>query len=237
MSREPVAVLSEHQNHIAGPVGIFGGAFDPVHFGHLRTGFELLQTLRLSRLHWVPTGEPRHRAHALASAALRIKMLQAAIAGEPRFVVDLREVSRQGPSYSLDTLLEFRSEYPETPLCLILGMDAFLGLPQWHRWQELLSLAHIVVAHRPGWEPPEEGVIGALLAQRRVAAPQALMATLQGRIYVHAVTALDIASSELRRIVLAGEDPRFLVPEPVRAIILESECYARATVHGEVQPS
>jgi nicotinate-nucleotide adenylyltransferase len=224
-------------NTTAGPIGIFGGAFDPVHFGHLRTGFELLTTLRLARLHWVPTGEPRHRDHAIASAALRVKMLQAAVAGEPRFVVDTREVTRRGPSYSLDTLLEFRAEWPQNPLCLILGMDAFLGLPLWHRWQELLSLAHLIVAHRPGWQPPEHGPLAALLAEHRVIAPEALQVSLHGRIYVHAVTALDIASSELRRIVLAGEDPRFLVPEPVRDIILESQCYARATDLGEVHHS
>lgn len=212
----------------AAPIGIFGGAFDPVHLGHLRTGFELLSVLQLARLHWVPTGEPRHRHSAIAPAALRVEMLQAAIANEPRFVVDSRELTREGPSYSLDTLLEFRSEWPQTPLCLILGMDAFLGLPTWHRWQELTSLAHLIVAHRPGWQPPEQGPLARLLAEHRTQERAELHARPHGRIYIHAVTALDIASSELRRIVLAGEDPRYLVPEPVRRIILESQCYAQA---------
>ena len=219
----------------AGPIGIFGGAFDPVHFGHLRTGFELLSTLHLERLHWVPTGEPRHRDSAIADAALRVQMLQAAVAGESRFVVDARELQRQGPSYSLDTLLEFRAEWPRSPLCLILGMDAFLGLPLWHRWQELTSLAHLVVAHRPGWQPPEHGPLSSLLMQHRARDVAELHGSTHGLVYVHAVTALDIASSELRRIVLAGEDPRYLVPEPVRQIILESQCYARAQPAGEAQ--
>ena len=216
-----------------GPIGIFGGAFDPVHFGHLRTGLELLNVLQLVRLHWVPTGEPRHRDEAIASAALRVKMLQAAVVGEPRFVVDTREVTRQGPSYSIDTLSEFRCEWPQTPLCLIVGMDAFLSLPSWYRWQELLSLAHLVVAHRPGWQPPAQGVLADLLSRQRAADPQALSAAPHGHIYVHAVTALEIASSELREIVLSGQDPRFLVPEPVRDIILESQCYARTIPLGE----
>lgn len=215
------------------PIGIFGGAFDPVHVGHLRTGFELLTTLRLSRLYWVPTGEPRHRDHAIAGAELRLKMLQVALADEPRFRVDARELARSGPSYTVDTLLEYRAQWPQSPLCLIVGMDAFLGLPLWHRWQELLSLAHLVVAHRPGWQPPEQGPLATLLSRHGTAEAAELQRAASGCIYVHAVTALDIASSELRRIVLAGEDPRYLVPEPVRHIILESQCYARASNQGD----
>ena len=90
-------------------------------------------------------------------------MVQAAIADQPSFVVDDREVRRSGVSYSVDTLTELRREHPRRSLCLLLGMDAFLGLPNWHRWREILALAHVVVAHRPGWRAPTSGPLGEIL--------------------------------------------------------------------------
>ena len=127
-------------------IGILGGTFDPIHYGHLRTAFELWQELRLAEVRLLPAGTPPHRDQLYAAADVRLRMVRAAVAGQPYFVVDDREVRRTGPSYSVDTLTELRREYPERSLCLLLGMDAFLGLPQWHRWRELLTLAHVVVA-------------------------------------------------------------------------------------------
>jgi nicotinate-nucleotide adenylyltransferase len=106
-------------------------------------------------------------------------------------------------------------------------MDAFLGLPSWHRWRELFELAHVVVAHRPGWKAPTHGPLGELMVDRGTGAVSELHKSVAGRIYVHAVTQLEISSTELRQIIDAGRDPRFLVPDPVRDIIFESGCYAR----------
>lgn len=212
----------------AGPVGIFGGTFDPIHLGHLRTGFELLQRLSLAELRWIPVGDPGHREPPLASAELRLAMLRAAVADQPGFVVDDREMRRAGASFTIDTLEELRAELPGRPLCLVLGMDAFLGFTRWRRWQDILALAHLVVAHRPGWERPMEGELGGLLAARGTTLAADLHAATAGRIYVHAVTQLEISSTGLRDIITSGRDPRFLVPEPVRNIILETGCYARA---------
>ncbi len=117
------------------PIGIFGGTFDPIHFGHLRPAFELSQALKLAEVRFLPAGNPPHRQTTLASAEVRLAMVKAAVAGEKRFVVDDREVRRTGASYSVDTLTELRAEFPDRSLCLMLGMDAFLGLP------ELASLA------------------------------------------------------------------------------------------------
>ena len=136
------------------PIGIFGGTFDPIHYGHLRTAFELLQALRLGELRFMPAGNPPHREQPMASAEQRVAMVRAATAGQPGFTVDDRETRREGPSYSVDTLAGLRAEHPTRPLCLIVGMDAFLGLPKWHQWQDILKLAHLVVAHRPGWRAP-----------------------------------------------------------------------------------
>ena len=125
------------------PIGIFGGTFDPIHYGHLRTAFELLQTLDFEAVRFVPCGDPPHRGVTFASAALRLEMVRAATRDEPRFVVDDRELRREGPSYSIDTLMSLREEFPDRSLCLITGMDAFLGLPTWHRSDEILDFAHM----------------------------------------------------------------------------------------------
>ena len=139
------------------PMGIFGGTFDPIHYAHLRTAFELQQALRLKEIRFLPAGNPPHRDQPIADAKLRLEMVQLAVAGQPGFLVDDREVRKAGPSYSVETLAELRHEYPDRSLCLIVGMDAFLSLPKWHQWQELLQLAHLVVAHRPGWRAPGMG--------------------------------------------------------------------------------
>ena len=209
------------------PIGIFGGTFDPIHYGHLRTAFELLQILDFEEVRFVPCGDPPHRGVTFASAALRLAMVRAATRDEPGFVVDDRELRRDGPSYSIDTLESLRAEFPDRSLCLITGMDAFLGLPTWHRWDEILDFAHIVVAHRPGWRAPGDGELGELLARRRARSARDLHETLLGSVYIHAVTQLEIASTEIRRLVADGHDPRYLMPDVVREAIRESSCYTK----------
>jgi len=208
------------------PIGIFGGTFDPIHYGHLRTALELTQVLDLAAVHFVPCANPPHRAAPMTDGALRLRLVQAAIAEEARFVADDRELQRAGPSYTIDTLTSFRAQFGAQPLCLLLGMDAFLNLPQWHRWQELLELAHIVVAHRPGWQVPATGVLGELLGARRTVTAADLAARPAGRLYVLPVTQLEISSTDLRASLRVGLDPKFLMPDSVRRIILETECYA-----------
>jgi nicotinate-nucleotide adenylyltransferase len=211
------------------PLGIFGGTFDPIHFGHLRTAFELLQVLSLGELRFVPAGNPPHRDVPLAEAGLRLAMVRAAIEDQPGFAVDDREVRRVGPSYTVTTLSELRSEQPQCPLVLVVGMDAFLGLPTWHQWREILQLAHVAVAHRPGWRAPTSGALGELLQQRGTDLVQDLHESRAGRIYVHPVTQLEISSTDLRNIILSGRDPRYLVPDAVRDIIRDTGCYTRQT--------
>src|SRR4029450_428177 len=209
------------------PIGLFGGMFDPIHLGHMRTAFELCQALKLAEVRFMPAGSPPHKQIPPASAELRLAMVSAAIADQKGFVVDDREIRRKGVSYSYDTLAELRAEYPDRSLCLLLGMDAFLGLPDWHRGRGVLDLAHIVVAHRPGWKAPTMGPLGEVMVDRGTGSVRDLHEKLSGRIYIRAVTQLEISSPDLRQVITTGQDPRYLVPEEVRKIIRETGCYAQ----------
>lgn len=213
------------------PLGIFGGTFDPIHNGHLRTAFELAECLDLERVLFVPAADPPHRPAPRVPAAQRVELVRAAVADEPRFALDDREIRRGGRSYTVLTLEELRRERGAQPLVLCLGMDAFLGLGGWHRWTELTALAHLAVAHRPGFTPPADGPIGGLVSSRRAEAPAELAATPAGRIFFFAGTQVELSATELRSVLVSGRDPRYLMPEPVRRMILATGAYARPGDH------
>ncbi|MFO7809202.1 nicotinate-nucleotide adenylyltransferase [Guyparkeria sp.] len=193
-------------------IGIFGGTFDPVHIGHLRLATEVAETLGLPRVHLVPAAIPPHRGEPLLDPTTRLDLVARSIADEPRFVLDDREHRRAGPSYTADTLSEFAAEFPGRPLVLMMGMDAFNGLPGWHEVERILDLAHIVVATRPGSQA--EGVAAEWLAERRVD-PSILTDAPVGRIVPVAITRLDISATTLRGFIDQGRSLRYLVPEPV----------------------
>lgn len=211
------------------PIGVFGGTFDPIHYGHLRTAFEMLQALEFEEVRFMPCGDPPHRGVTFANSELRYRMVEAAIAGQDGFVADDRELHREGPSYTVDTLVELREEHPERSLGLIVGMDAFLGLSTWHRWNELLDVAHIIVAHRPGWKAPDIGPLGELITEHGTHRVDDVHNATHGRIHIHAVTQLEISSTEIRDLIAAGRDPRFLMPDALRNLIQEKEIYMRGT--------
>ncbi len=209
------------------PIGILGGTFDPVHNGHLRSALEVLEHCRLGRMRLIPAGSPPLRAPPTAPAELRLRMLRAAVADEPRLEVDDREIRRPGPSYTVDTLTALRAESGKRPLCMVLGADAFLGLAAWHRWRELCSLAHLIIIPRPGCELLATGELRELLAARQTEDVGALHRATAGAIRVQPVTRLEISSSAIRALAVAGGDVRFLVPDAVRDVIIDSACYQR----------
>ena len=206
-------------------LGIFGGTFDPIHYGHLRTAFEMLEVLRFDEVSFVPSGDPPHRGQTFADAEQRLEMVRVATQGQPGFSVDDCELRREGPSYTIDTLATIREEQLDAALGLIVGMDAFLGLTSWHRWNEILDFAHLVVAHRPGWRIPDVGELGELIGSHGTGNVEDLHENSHGCVFVHAVTQLEIASTEIRDLIAAGRNPRFLMPDAVRDVILESGCY------------
>ncbi len=208
-------------------IGVFGGTFDPIHYGHLRSAFEMLQVLRFDEIRFMPCGDPPHRTETFANAEHRLEMVRVAVEGQAGFVVDDRELRRGGPSYSIDTLLSLREDFPRRSLGLIVGMDAFLDLPSWHRWREILDIAHIIVAHRPGWRAPDMGPLGKMLTGSGTHRIDDLHEQTHGRIHIHAVTQLEISSTEIRELVAAGRDPRFLMPDAVRDVIAATQCYGK----------
>jgi len=212
--------------HVKGVLGLFGGTFDPVHVGHLRTAYELRVRFGFDRLHFIPAAEPPHRPKPMAPTELRLQMLEAALAGEKDTVLDRREIERPGTSWTIDTALSLRKEYPDHALCLLLGMDAFLGLPEWRDYDRLLDYVNIIVARRPGTNLPDAGRLGRLLAARRVEPSPERDWEKAGQIIVQDVTQLEVSATELRASIRAGVEPRYLVPDAVLQIIVKTRCYA-----------
>ena len=206
-------------------IGVFGGTFDPVHTGHLRVALELHQHLQLDEMRLLPCHLPPHRQAPVRSAADRAAMVRLAVQNCPQLSVDERELRRQTPSYTIDTLIEMRREYgPHTALCLTLGMDSLVQLHTWQRWRELLDYAHIVVAARPGWQLPHSGPVAELL-QGRQGSPQDVRRRPSGLALVEQVSLLPISSSDIRRQIAAGVSPQFLLPDALWDFICEHKLY------------
>lgn len=216
-------------------IGILGGSFDPIHIGHLRLALELYEDLGLQQVRLIPSGLPPHRAPPVASPTQRLYMLKAALIDAPGLYIDERELARSGPSYTIDTLTSLRAELGGVPLCLILGMDAFLSLNTWRRWREIITLAHIIVAQRPGYDarisknearslPGAE--LASLIAERRTTNPQELANKPAGCILYWPVTQLDISSAHIRALIAAGKSPRYLVPDAVAVTIKSQGIYS-----------
>lgn len=208
---------------------MFGGTFDPIHHGHLRSAVELVEGLGLECLHLVPCATPPHRERPNCPATCRADMVELAIRGESRLICDRRELQREGPSWTVDSLLELRDEYGEhRPLCLVVGCDALLGLPQWHRWQELLALAHVVVIARPGWELPQRGKMADWLGHHRLMDATALCRRPGGGVLVQVLRPLPISATEIRRLCATAHSPRFLLPDAVLEYIVDNGLYRNA---------
>jgi len=209
-------------------IGIYGGTFDPVHFGHLRPALDVLEALQLKQVRFIPCGQPPHRQSPHADAKQRSQMLHLAIDAHADFVVDEREIQRSGPSYMIDTLRSLKQEMPEEKFCLIIGMDAFCDFDTWKEWLQIFDLAHIVVTHRPGFVFGGSQASDALTSEvisRSVKDKQELARTDSGRILFYPVTQLDISSTKIREAVKQNRDLRFLMPDAVIKYIVCEKIY------------
>lgn len=207
-------------------IGVLGGTFDPIHYGHLRPALDTLQALGLEQVRFVPLNQAVHRAQPLASSDQRLAMVRVALASEPRFVVDARELARPGGSYSYDTLVSLRAELgAEIPICLLTGADAFREFLSWHRPRDILGLAHLVVMERPGSPAPSDPDLRALIDERGGATREDLVYSPAGRILFQRVTQLDISATRIRALVRAGLSPRFLLPDAALDFIAHEDLY------------
>jgi nicotinate-nucleotide adenylyltransferase len=206
-------------------IGILGGTFDPVHFGHLRPALEVQEALALDELRLIPCHIPPHRGEPHATASQRVAMLEAAVQTHHAFRVDTRELQRHGPSYTFDTLASLREDLGASGICLLMGMDAFGGLTTWHRWDELIDLCHLVVMTRPGADIPPDGELANFIRHHRVQDAAQLRGVPAGRLLFQPVTALAISASRLRGLLAEGLSPAFLTPAAVIRIINQEGLY------------
>lgn len=213
-------------------IAVFGGTFDPVHYGHLRAASEVAEKLLVGDFRLLPAGQPPHRAGTWAEARHRLAMLELALAPHADLAVDDREVLREGPSYMVDTLKSIRAEADDRPILLCLGQDAANRLDHWHRWRKLFDFAHLVVMTRPRSRPRYPDELAEFIRPRRVRRPAQLMDTPSGRVCPVEVTRLAISSTDIRAQLGEGRDPRFLLPATVLAYIRKHELYGSG-VKGE----
>ncbi|MGE1176286.1 MULTISPECIES: nicotinate-nucleotide adenylyltransferase [Pseudomonas] len=200
-------------------IGVLGGTFDPVHVGHLRGALEVAEALGLDELRMMPSARPPHRDTPQVSAQDRLAMVECAVAGVPPLVVDARELQRDKPSWTIDTLESLRAEMAAgTQVFLLLGWDAFCGLPTWHRWEELLQHCHILVLQRPDADSEPPDALRNLLAARSVSDPLALKGP-GGQIAFVWQTPLAVSATQIRQLLASGKSVRFLVPDAVLAYI------------------
>ena len=207
-------------------IGILGGTFDPIHFGHLRTALDVQQCLALDEVRFIPCGEPAHRDKPIAEPLQRLAMVRAAIAGQEKFTVDDRELRRKGPSYMVDTLTSLKKDFNDKSLCLILGTDAFNGLEQWYQWQQIFELANIVIMRRP--DVDGKAKINKHLFSKikhRLLEADNLKNKQNGGICFVPVTQLDISATMIRQQWQSCNDIQFFLPDSVLTLIQQQNIY------------
>ena len=209
--------------------GLLGGTFNPIHFGHLRMAQELAEDLQLSEVRFIPSANPPHKTTPEISAEHRAAMVKIAIADNPLFKFDDRELSRKGASYTIDTLISMREELgAKTAICLFMGSDAFVKLNTWHRWQELLNFCHIVLVQRPNLSPehpklPE--VLEILLRDHYTEDPLEFATKSAGFIHMQKITSLDISSTKIREMLKHDKQVNYLMPNKVIDYIQRKTLY------------
>ena len=207
------------------PLAIFGGTFDPVHYGHLRCADEAREKLGLNNLYLLPAGTPPHRKPPQATTRQRLEMLHLAQAEFPQLEIDDRETRRSGPSYMVDTLQELRTEFPQTPLLLLIGQDAANHLHSWFHWEQLFELAHIVILTRPGAKAEYRSDLARQMQRRMCADVQALCRSDAGGVLYLEVASIDVSATSIKSIMRLGRSPRSMLPGVVLDYINENQLY------------
>lgn len=203
-------------------IGIYGGTFDPVHYGHLRSALEVKTIFGLTEVRLIPSAQPPHRLQPSASAQMRVQMLDLAIANQSGLICDTRELDREGRSYMIDTLKSLHQDFPDQTLLLLIGCDAFNFLSAWHQWQQLFDYAHIVVMTRPGFTTQK---LNKFFTDRQVFQKDELSLMSAGKLLFQPITPLDISATAIRRMIAEKQNPRFLLPDVVLEYIKQNQLY------------
>ncbi|MFI3122372.1 MAG: nicotinate-nucleotide adenylyltransferase [Methylococcales bacterium] len=203
-------------------IGIFGGTFDPIHYGHLRSALELKELFELEHVRLIPCAQPVHRDLPTTSALQRLEMLQLVTQNQNDFIVDAQELKREGGSYTFDTLIALRSNYPDVPLLLFVGSDAFNNFTTWFRWQELFDLAHVVVITRPN---AALNSLNEFFKMRLTNDKQILKNHLAGHLFFQQITQLEISATAIRGMIATRKNPRFLLPDAIIDYIYQHQLY------------
>ena len=210
------------------PLALFGGTFDPVHYGHLRCADEAREKLGLENLYLLPAGTPPHRKPPQATTRQRLEMLHLALPEFPRLVIDDRETRRSGPSYMVDTLQELRTEFPHRPLLLLIGQDASNHLHSWFHWEQLFELAHIVILTRPGAKAEYRSDLARQIQRRLSTDVQSLCRSEAGGVLYLEVIAIDVSATSIKSIIRLGRSPQSMLPGVVLEYINENQLYLPA---------
>lgn len=207
-------------------IAIFGGTFDPVHNGHLHSALELKQRLVLDELYLLPCHIPPHRQQPGVSSQDRLAMVKLAV-GDSGLLVDDRELSREQPSYSVETLRQYRQQYgDQVSLIWVMGTDAFAHFDRWHLWQEFLTLAHIIVITRPSEKLPETGPVANLIVSNGAKSSEQLKQQSAGLIWFESLTPYFISATAIRGQITMGNSVADQLSAPVIDYIKEHQLYA-----------
>jgi nicotinate-nucleotide adenylyltransferase len=221
-----VNTSSDDQNR---KVGIFGGTFNPIHLGHLRSAEEIRETFTLDRMYFVPAARPPHRSgDTLVSAVHRLKMVELAIADNPFFQASAVELERTGPSYSVDTIRSFRQTFEPDSLFFIVGFDAFREIHTWKEYASIPWLCHLIVTSRPGVStPPLEQFLPVALQSTLWYDPvQKMYRHTSGHSLIfHEIHGLHISASQVRALLRQSKSIRYLIPSTVAAYIADNSLY------------
>ena len=206
-------------------IGYLGGTFDPIHTGHLQPALEIAEALALEALYLMPNHIAPHKSQPHCDAAQRTKMVALAIADHPKIQLDTRELKRNKPSYTIDTLKELKADYPNTPICFIMGMDSLVHFDRWHKWQEILSYCHIIVSQRPQWKGHFNQVVQTLVNTHQTTNKNDLHQLQQGKIFFQKTEQFDISSTGIRALINQGQSIEHLVPNAVKYYIQKHHLY------------
>ena len=206
-------------------IGIFGGSFDPIHYGHLNIALDLYQQLHLSEIRFIPCKNPVSDKKVVATEQQRLTMLQLALQPYPYFSIDMRELSRATPSYMVETLASLRLELGNTPLGLILGYDNLACLDHWHQWTSLINFAHLLIVPRPSYMQPYSKEIHTFVEKHQTKDPSLLSQQPAGFLFMTPVQALPISATYIRKAIASGNSPVGALPPTVFDYILEQKLY------------